>query len=62
MMGTSLCFTPGFYLLFILQLLTHATMRSFTARLDVASPDTGTVTRKQIVLMALMNLTLVVRE
>lgn len=53
-------FTPGFYLR--PQLLTRAAVTSLPAYLDVVSRDTGTVTRKEIVLMALMNRPLVVRE
>ena len=59
-MGTSLYFTPGFYL--HPQLLIHAAATSLPAHLDVVSRDTGTVMRKEIVLMALMNLPLAVRE
>lgn len=58
--GTSLCFTPGFYL--HPQLLTRAAVMSFPAHLDVVSRDIGTVMRKEIVLMALTNLPLAVRE
>lgn len=39
-------------------LLTRAAAMSFPAHLDVVSLDTGTVMRKEIVLMALMNLPL----
>lgn len=53
----------GLYLLSLLsQPLTHVATMSSTARLDAVFLATGTVIKKEIVLMVLMNLPLVVRE
>lgn len=62
LLGTSLCVAHGFYLLCLLQSLSRVRAMSSTARLDPVFLAFGFVITKEIVLTALMNLTLVVRE
>lgn len=63
LMGTNWCFAHGFYFLsLLLQPVTRVVAVSSTAHLDPVFLTIGIVIKKEIVLMALMNLPLVVRK